>query len=172
MKRREFITLLGGAAAWPLAARAQQPAMPVIGFLHGRSPQGYASFLAAFLQGLKQAGYVDSHNVVIEYRWAQNQSNRLPGLAAELVRHPVAVMVTGGGDHVTEAARAASATTPIVSTFGGDPVARGLASSLNRPGGNITGVSIFPSVLVAKRLELLREFVPNVASLFWSIRPI
>jgi putative ABC transport system substrate-binding protein len=122
MNRRALITLLGGAAAWPLAARAQ-PTMPVIGFLNGRSPQSYASFLAAFLQGLKQAGYVDGQNALIEYRWAQNQSNRLPSLAAELVRYPVAVMVTGGGDQVVQAARAVAATTPIVSTFGFDPVA-------------------------------------------------
>jgi putative tryptophan/tyrosine transport system substrate-binding protein len=122
MNRREFITLLGGAAGWPLAAHAQQP-MPVIGFLNSTSPQAWASFLAAFLQGLKQAGYIDGQNAVIEYRWAQNQSDRLPSLAAELVRHPVAVMVTSGGDHVVQAARAAAATTPIVSTFGFDPVA-------------------------------------------------
>jgi ABC transporter substrate binding protein len=172
VKRRNFVTLLGGAAAvWPLAARAQQPAMPVIGFLNGRSPQAYASFLAAFLQGLKQAGYVDGQNALIEYRWAQNQSDRLPGLAAELVRYPVAVMVTSGGDEVVQAARAAAATTPIVSTFGFDPVARGLASSLNRPGGNITGVSVFSTVLVAKRLELLRELVPNVAVVAFLVNP-
>jgi putative ABC transport system substrate-binding protein len=171
MKRREVITLLSGAAAWPLAARAQQPAMPVIGFLNGRSPQTYASFLAAFLQGLKQAGYVDGQNALIEYRWAQNQNDRLPGLAAELVRYPLAVMVTSGGDEVVQAARAAAATTPIVSTFGFDPVAHGLASSLNRPGGNITGVSVFSTVLVAKRLELLRELVPNVAVVAFLVNP-
>jgi putative ABC transport system substrate-binding protein len=171
LRRRQFISLLGGAAAWPLAARAQQPAMPVIGFLNGRSPQAYASFLAAFLQGLKQAGYVDGQNALIEYRWAQNQSDRLPGLAAELVRYPLAVMVTSGGDEVVQAARAAAATTPIVSTFGFDPVARGLASSLNRPGGNITGVSVFSTVLVAKRLELLRELVPNVAVVAFLVNP-
>ena len=172
LKRRAFITLLGGTAvAWPLVTRAQQPAMPVIGFLNGQSPQGYASFLAAFLQGLKQAGYVDGQNAAIEYRWAQNQRDRVPGLAAELARQPLAVMVTGGGDHVVQAARAVAATTPIVSTFGFDPVGLGLVASLNRPGGNITGVSVFSTVLVAKRLELLRELVPNVAVVAFLVNP-
>ena len=145
--------------------------MPVIGFLNGTSPQAWASFLAAFLQGLRQAGYVDGQNAMIEYRWAQNQSDRLPGLAAELARHPVAVMVTSGGDHVVQAASAAAATTPIVSTFGFDPVAHGLVAGLNRPGGNITGVSVF-STVVAKRLELLRELVPNVAVVAFLVNPI
>ena len=173
MKRREFITLIGGAvAAWPLAVRAQQPAMPVIGFLNGRSPQAWASFLAAFLQGLKQAGYVDGHNVVIEYRWAQDQSNRLPGLAAELVRYPVAVMVTSGGDHVVQAARAATATTPIVSTFGLDPVAHGLASSLNRPGGNATGMTLMSLPIGEKRLEMLRELAPKSSVIAMLVNPM
>ena len=169
--RREFTILVGGAAAaWPLAARAQQP-LPVVGFLNSTSPQAWAPFLAAFLQGLKQAGYVDGQNIVIEYRWAQNQGDRLPGLAAELARRPVAVMVTSGGDHVVQAAKAAAATTPIVSTFGFDPVAHGLVAGLNRPGGNITGVSVFSTVLIAKRLELLREFVPNVAVVAFLVNP-
>jgi putative ABC transport system substrate-binding protein len=173
MRRRDFIkAVAGSAAAWPLAARAQQPATPVIGFLNGASPQAWASFLAAFLQGLKQVGYVDGQNIVIEYRWAQNQSDRLPGLAAELVRHPVSVMVTSGGDHVVQAAKAAAPTTPIVSTFGFDPVAHGLVASLNQPGGNITGVSVFSSVLIAKRVELLRELVPKVAIVAFLANPI
>jgi putative ABC transport system substrate-binding protein len=171
MRRRELIALLGGTAAWPLVARAQQPAMPAIGFLNGTSPQAWAPFLAAFLQGLKQAGYVAGRNVMIEYRWAHNQGDRLPSLAAELARLPVAVMVASGGDHVLLAAKAAAATTPIVSTFGFDPVARGLVASLNQPGGNITGVSVFSTGLVAKRLELIRELLPSVSFVAFLINP-
>jgi putative ABC transport system substrate-binding protein len=170
MRRREFITLLGGTVAWPLSAPAQQPT-PVIGFLNSTSPQAWASFLAAFIQGLKQAGYVDGQNVVIEYRWAENQNDRLPSLAAELVRYPVSVIVTSGGDHVVQAAKAAAPATPIVSTFGFDPVEHGLAASLNRPGGNITGVSVFSSVLIAKRVELLRELLPKVATVAFLANP-
>jgi putative tryptophan/tyrosine transport system substrate-binding protein len=172
MKRRTFISLLSGAAAsWPLTAPAQQPATPVIGFLNASSPQAWAPFTAAWLQGLKQAGYVDGQNVLIEYRWAQRQRSPVPGLVAELVRHPVAALITSGGDHVVWTAKAATTTTPILSTFAADPVANGLVASLNRPGGNITGVSVFATVLVAKRLELLRELVPNVATIAYLVNP-
>src|SRR6266511_806582 len=172
MRRREFITLLGGAAAWPLPLGAQQPAMPVIGFLNSASPETWAPFLAAFHRGLTESGVVDGQNVTIEYRWAQNQSDRLPTLAAELIRRQVALIVTSGGDHVVQAVRAATATIPIVSTFGFDPVERGLVASLSRPGGNITGVSVFSTVLVAKRLELLRELLPNVSTVAFLVNPI
>ena len=158
MKRREFITLLGGAAAaWPLVARAQQPALPVIGFLHNQSLEAYRPFVAAFRQGLRQSGFVEGQNVRIEYRWGYNDGSRLPNLAAELVRLPVAVLVAAGGDPAIFAAKAASSEIPMVMTIGNDPVETGLVQSLNRPGGNITGVSVFAVQLVAKRLELARE---------------
>ena len=143
----------------------------MIGFLNSTSPQAWAPFLTAFLRGLKQAGYVDGENVVIAYRWAENQSDRLPSLATELVRHSVSVMVTSGGDHVVQAAKAATSTTPIVSTFGFDPVAHGLVASFNRPGGNITGVSVFSSGLIAKRVELLRELLPKITIVAFLANP-
>jgi putative tryptophan/tyrosine transport system substrate-binding protein len=171
MRRREFISLFGGAAAWPLAAGAQQPAMPVIGFLESRSPDAMLDRLRGFRQGLKDTGYVERENVAIEYLWADNQLDRLPELAAELVRRRVAIIVSSGPPEVVFAAKAATATIPIVFVAGEDPVRLGLVTSLARPDGNLTGVNFLNVELVAKQLELLRELVPRAARVALFVNP-
>jgi putative ABC transport system substrate-binding protein len=162
MKRREFIGLLGGAMAiGPLAARAQQPAMPVVGFANGQSPSAFAYLVSAFKEGLSQNGYVEGQSVAIEYRWAEGQESKMPALIDELVRRPVDVMVIGGSGQGTLAAKGIPSRVPVVVSDGGDPVRQGLVASLNRPGGNLTVVMVYSTTLEAKRLEILHKLLPR-----------
>jgi ABC-type uncharacterized transport system substrate-binding protein len=172
MKRREFITLLGGAAvAWPFAARAQQAAMPVVGLLGGVSPEPFAEFTTALRQGLGEAGYVEGRNLRIEERWAHGRLDRITALADELIRRKVEVIATVGGSSVAKAAKATGTAIPIVFALGSDPVEDGLVASMNRPGGNVTGVSFFTNLLIVKRLEMLREIAPKAGLIAVLVNP-
>jgi putative ABC transport system substrate-binding protein len=172
MRRRDFIkAIAGSAAAWPIAARAQQAAMPVVGFVRITTPEDSVPFAAAFRRGLRESGYIDGQNVAIEYRYASNQIDRLPALMAELVSRRVAVLVATGGTISGRAAKAATATIPVVFTTGDDPVKVGLVASLNKPGGNLTGVSVFNNRLGTKRFSLLHEFVPTASPIAILVNP-
>jgi len=172
VRRREFIALIcGGAASWPFAARAQQPPVPVIGILNGQSADDYSYLVAALRLGLQDTGFIEGQNVAIEYRWAEGHEERLPAMAVELVNRQVAALVTGGTIWATISAKAATATIPIVFTTGSDPVALGYVASINRPGGNVTGVSFLAAQLLAKRLELASQLVPKDAVIGFLGRP-
>ena len=171
MRRREFMAGLGGAAAWPLMARAQRPNLPVIGFLSARSPKGAEGLVAAFKEGLAETGYVSDQNVAIDYRWAEGQYELLPALAADLVSRRVALIAAFGGNITIFAAKAATTTIPIVFTSGADPVSSGLVPSISRPNGNLTGVYMWSGGLEAKRLALIRELVPSAAAVAVLVNP-
>jgi putative tryptophan/tyrosine transport system substrate-binding protein len=171
MRRREFIVLAGSAAAWPLPARAQQSGMPVVGFLHSAWPEPYAPQVKAFHQSLKEAGYVEGQNVAIEYRWAENQTARLPILASELANRQVSVIVAGGSPVAALAAKSATTTIPIVFMTAADPVGIGLVASFNRPGGNVTGATLLSAELVAKRLGILRDLLPSARKIAMLVNP-
>jgi putative ABC transport system substrate-binding protein len=171
LRRRDFITILGGAAAWPLAGRAQQPALPVVGVLGGGSRDAFESGIAAFVRGLAETGYVDGRNAAIEYRWANGQYERLPALAADLIQRRVRVIVTVGGTPTAVVAKAATSTIPIVFVLGSDPVAAGLVRSLSRPGGNLTGVTNLTIELAQKRLEVMHDLVPQVGTIGVLVNP-
>ena len=172
MRRRQFITLLGGSAiTWPSAARAQQPALPVVGFLGSGSPQSDAFRLAAVVQGLTESGYVEGRNVAFEYRWAEDHYERLPALAAELVRRGIAVLISIGGGTSAVAAKSSTATIPVVFATGSDPIKLGLVTSLNRPGGNVTGVNFLTEMLAAKQFEVLYETIPRTPLIGFLVNP-
>lgn len=169
MRRRDFITLVGGSAAWPMAAQAQNAALPVVGFLHSRGPEDAASIAAGFRRGLRDAGFIDGQNVRIEYRWAHGQYNELSALAKELTSIPVSVILAGGGAPAVLAAKSASSTVPIVFVMSGDAVKLGLAGSINRPGANVTGIDIFVTALDPKLLSLLHDIVPSASTIGYLV---
>jgi putative ABC transport system substrate-binding protein len=172
MRRRELIALLGGTVSWPLAARAQQPAVPVVGFMNiNNSAESASDLVAAFRQGLRETGFVEGQNVAVEYRWAQGQYDRFPELAAEFVRRQVAVIAATGGEPSPQSAKAATQTIPIVFTANGDPVREGLVASLNRPGGNLTGFTVFGPAAVTKRVPLIHELIPKAATIAYLMNP-